>query len=81
MASFSVGILIGPAIGSMLSALAATYGACACGLLCIAYVYFVVPESLSQEAMQEVTLLLPYTPASDVDHTISSVYYIHFCNS
>lgn len=57
MASFSVGILVGPAIGSVLSPLAATYGACACGLLCIVYVYFVVPESLSPEAMQEVGAL------------------------
>lgn len=54
MASFSVGILIGPAIGSVLSPLSATYGACVCGLLCIVYVYFFVPESLSQRAMEEV---------------------------
>ena len=54
MASFSMGILVGPAIGSTLSALTATYFACGCGLLCIAYTYFLVPESLSQQAMAEV---------------------------
>ncbi len=54
MASFSVGILVGPAVGSMLSALTATWVACSCGLLTVAYVYFLVPESLSQAAMLEV---------------------------
>lgn len=69
MASFSVGILIGPAIGSMLDPLAATYGACGCGLLCILYVYFLVPESLSPEAMLEAQRMQDSNQAKALGHT------------
>jgi hypothetical protein len=69
MASFSVGILIGPAIGSMLTPLTATYGACVCGLLCIVYVYFFVPESLSQQAMEEVSQPTSCTTAAQIRST------------
>ena len=54
MASFSVGVLIGPAIGATLSATMAAYLACGFGLLCVAYTFFLVPESLSSASLSEV---------------------------
>lgn len=55
MAAFSVGILVGPAIGSMLSATAASYGGCACGAACVLYVWAFIPESLTDAAREKVT--------------------------
>lgn len=59
MAAFSVGILVGPAIGSMLSATAASYGGCACGAACVLYVWAFIPESLTDAAREKVTRARP----------------------
>lgn len=53
MASFSVGILIGPAVGSLMDAITAAYVACGLGLSCVLYVIFLVPESLTETNMAE----------------------------
>mmetsp|Transcript_12814 Transcript_12814/g.38699 ORF Transcript_12814/g.38699 Transcript_12814/m.38699 type:complete len:525 (-) Transcript_12814:561-2135(-) len=50
MGSFSVGILIGPAIGSMLTATAAAAAGCVCGAICVLYAWLVLPESLTVAA-------------------------------
>lgn len=60
MGSFSVGILIGPAIGSMLTATAAAAAGCVCGAICVLYAWLVLPESLTVAARDKVKPRLSY---------------------
>ena len=50
MASFSMGILIGPALGAVLNPLVAASVAAGTGAVCILFIMLLLPESLSQEA-------------------------------
>lgn len=53
MASFSFGILIGPALGSAFTAKTSALAGCVVGFLSALYVFLFIPESLSKESMQK----------------------------
>ena len=57
MASFSLGILIGPVIGAFLNPLVAASVAAATGGFCMLFIAFLLPESLSQEDSEAVRML------------------------
>eukprot|EP00208_Stichococcus_sp_RCC1054_P002415 CAMPEP_0206141142 /NCGR_PEP_ID=MMETSP1473-20131121/11913_1 /ASSEMBLY_ACC=CAM_ASM_001109 /TAXON_ID=1461547 /ORGANISM="Stichococcus sp, Strain RCC1054" /LENGTH=528 /DNA_ID=CAMNT_0053535571 /DNA_START=129 /DNA_END=1715 /DNA_ORIENTATION=+ len=50
MAAFSVGVIFGPAIGNVLDATQTAAAACVCGVCCVLYVCFFIPESLTDAA-------------------------------
>ena len=54
MASFSLGILIGPVIGAFLNPLVAASVAAGTGGVCMLFIAFLLPESLSQEDSEAV---------------------------
>ena len=56
LASFSMGILIGPPIGGLLPPIIASYTAVSCVGATMLYVIFVLDESLSERSKQEVSL-------------------------
>jgi len=62
LASFSMGILIGPPIGGLLQPIVASYTAMSCVGGALLYVIFILDESLSERSKAEVTCFLSHGP-------------------
>lgn len=76
LASLSLGILIGPAIGGMLDPLTASLTASVIGALCMLYVVFFLAESLSPHAAAAVILMHITEPFDGITLTVVQLCHL-----
>jgi len=84
MASFSLGILIGPVIGAFLNPLVAASVAAATGGFCMLFIAFLLPESLSQEDSEAVRILTTAklgTESCPAETQLAIVWILSLCSS